>query len=382
MKSLIFTSEGNSQLIQKKINLANYIRVCVIPNELLLDYKINNTVYAEVNEDNNCSYNELKKFLIKNKVNVDRVIFVLPNNILKAVTMLLKNDELSSYYMVTEHDLKKKDSITEDDFIFIQVGLPRLRMLQLNLANHCNLNCKGCANYSNIERRPSFYDFAVFENDLCQLKKFFWGIEKLKLMGGEPLLNKDIASYLKIARELFPDALIEIGTNGLLIRQQEKLLFDTMKEYNIRFVISIYPGTSNHQNEIEKLLMDEGVEYQIYKFKGDFMKYMSEKPVWDKQEGYKHCPSRECHCLENGWLAICGRPLYIHRLNDKFKMNIPDDCGKWNLYETTIDPWKLDQLLRTPITTCQYCGPRQYFRWTISDKNSEKKDWIISCSPI
>lgn len=378
MRNLVFISEEGKETICKKMRLMDDIRWCVIPNALLPDYKINNTLHAEVNEENSWIYNELNDFLFQNKENEDRVIFALPNNTLKVITELLKNEKKSTYYIVAEHDLRNKDSITEDDFIFLQVDLPRLRMVQLNLANHCNLNCKGCANYSNLEDNPSFYDFVTFEKDLHQLKKFFWGIEKIKLMGGEPLLNKCIVSYLKIARKLFPDAEIEIGTNGLCIRQQEERLFDEMKELHIKFVISIYPGTVSLQNEIEKLLTDKDVEYQVYKFKGDFMKYMSEKPVWDKQEGYKHCPARECHCMENGWLAICGRPLYIHRLNDKFKVNIPDDCGKWNLYNTVLNPWELDQLLRTPITTCQYCGPRQYFRWEIRGKNGEKEDWIVS----
>jgi molybdenum cofactor biosynthesis enzyme MoaA len=43
------------------------------------------------------------------------------------------------------------------------------------------------------------------------------GISYLRLLGGEPLLHPDITKFIKYAKRYFPETLIGIGTNGILL---------------------------------------------------------------------------------------------------------------------------------------------------------------------
>ena len=60
----------------------------------------------------------------------------------------------------------------------------------------------------------------VFEKDLAQLSKITNGkIEDLIIGGGEPLLNKDIEEYIKLARKYFKKSCLMIKTNALILSQ-------------------------------------------------------------------------------------------------------------------------------------------------------------------
>lgn len=154
-----------------------------------------------------------------------------------------------------------------------------------------------------------------------------------------------------------------------------------MRENNAEFLISIYPKYTSKIEEYKKLLSNHEIKYDFLIFKGKFMKYLYEFPFWEAEKGYLYCPAKECHCLENGIIAVCARPLYLNRLNSFFGLSIPDQEGKWNIYELSFDSWELDKLLRTPFITCSYCGPKQLYDWTVCQKsNVKKEDWIVDIS--
>ena len=62
-----------------------------------------------------------------------------------------------------------------------------LDYIEYNVVGHCNLNCKGCSHFSNIQKKE-FADLATFEKDISMLKKLFSEIRLINLLGGEPLL--------------------------------------------------------------------------------------------------------------------------------------------------------------------------------------------------
>lgn len=312
----------------------------------------------------------------------DAILFAVPNPSLKQVCEAFRDmpgvqGYVLPFYSATDSALDAAADLT-DLLIPIDLGKPRLKMVQINLAEHCNLNCKGCANYSSLVKQPECSSYAQVARDLRRLRSFFWGIETVKLMGGEPLLNPEAARYPGLVRRLFPDSRIELGTNGLLLGPRQGLLLEAMRQAHAEFVISLYPGTRARKEQLEELLHREKIAYRLFEFRGQFLKYLYERPVYTPEEGYLHCPARECHCLENGWLAVCGRPLYLHRLNRAFGTAIPDGEGKWNIHTLELDPWELDRLLRTPIDTCRYCGPRCRFDWQPgAGRLPEKQDWIV-----
>jgi molybdenum cofactor biosynthesis enzyme MoaA len=111
----------------------------------------------------------------------------------------------------------------------------------MHLADHCNLNCVFCSHYSPLSE-PKFVDIVQYENDFKRLAEL--GADKLgmlRLMGGEPLLNKEINRLTVIARKYFPKSKIQIVTNGTLLLKQDESFWETCGEYNIEIFISYYP---------------------------------------------------------------------------------------------------------------------------------------------
>ena len=337
-----------------------------------------NTVYSDINKQTINSFESTTDELvdkIKQK-RISNIILALPNECLKHVCRSLRPIQNLHIYVLPYY-LDNKETIVKDDLISIDISYPRLKMVQVNLSQHCNLNCKGCANYSSIVSQPSFSDMEQVISDFSQLKKFFWGIEKIKLMGGEPLLNTQLPLYLSKIRSLYPDAKIEIATNGTLISRQPDYLFDQMVENKVEFVISLYPATIHLKANIEALLSQKKVTYHIFEFGRHFMKYLYKEPVWDMQTAFLHCPAYGCHYLENGYLAVCARPLFVYRLNDRFDAGFPEEGGKWNIYTTDVDPWDLDSLLNHPFEFCKHCGPKEFFDWEVKKSDDAcLEDWI------
>lgn len=313
--------------------------------------------------------------LVKVKA-MDAVIFAIPSAHLKEVTALFRNiDTLDGYVFLSD---KLKNENLKDALLKIDLHKPRLRFLQINLTQHCNLNCKGCANYSNLIQEPTYADYNQVVADWKQLKRYFWGVERMKLMGGEPLLNLELDKYIKACRKIFPDAHIEIGTNGLLLTEQKKDLYKTMRENNCEFVISLYKPLAEKITKVEELLKKESVNYRIIYSKNQFFKYLSEEPACTKEEGFSHCVAKGCNCLENGYISVCSKPLYAGRLNERFNMKLPVDSGKWYIYNMEYDGWELDEKLNNPFEFCRHCVEPVYYEWSKSHIESIKKeDWFV-----
>ncbi len=66
---------------------------------------------------------------------------------------------------------------------------PVLGYVEYHVSWHCNLNCKGCAHYCNLNREPRFGDIGSFHDNLVQLNRLFDNVETFTLMGGRTLLK-------------------------------------------------------------------------------------------------------------------------------------------------------------------------------------------------
>lgn len=118
---------------------------------------------------------------------------------------LLKELGIENIYVIP-HTLYQKlelsESIDGDAILYpYKEVLPELMQLEFHLADHCNLNCKGCSHFSNLVPQPVFPDKEQFVRDLQQLTGYFSQIHDFYLLGGEPLLNPEIGVYINTVRK-------------------------------------------------------------------------------------------------------------------------------------------------------------------------------------
>lgn len=71
--------------------------------------------------------------------------------------------------------------------------------LDINVVHHCNLRCANCSHGSPFAKKYVM-GLDVLERDLTALKPYLH-VGELLIVGGEPLLRKDLPEVLEICRK-------------------------------------------------------------------------------------------------------------------------------------------------------------------------------------
>ncbi|MDO4674674.1 radical SAM protein [Campylobacter sp.] len=260
-----------------------------------------------------------------------------------------------------------------------------LELVEIHLAEACNLNCFGCNHFSQIAEE-AFTDPAAFEKDMKQLAKITGGwVGVFRLMGGEPLLHPQCSKFFKITRKYFPKSDIWLVTNGLLLEKQEGDFWKRAKENRVQIRPTKYPLKINwdkiralcEANDVPLIFFNEGeVEKISHKFTLD------PKGGNDNYHSFTHC-SMANHCvqLKRGRLFTCTFPAHIEHYNKKYGESFEvSEFDSINIYEAR-DYKELLFFLAKPIPFCRYCsvskwGPVGKWRPSKGDKFEylEKKD--------
>ncbi|MCR4591445.1 MAG: radical SAM protein [Lachnospiraceae bacterium] len=269
-----------------------------------------------------------------------------------------------------------------NDVVFTdELGKPFLPYLQINLVDGCNLNCKGCAHFANLFDTTEITDISEFKKDLSYLSRRIHLFE-LRMMGGEPLLNKDLPDYINAAREILPETDLRLVTNGILLLKQPKELFECIKKNNVTLDISGYKPILPYQDKITALLKEYDIPYVMTLNIGKFYKTMNISGNSDEKKAYEVCAQSFCTHLRGGKLYVCPMEALFYRYIEYFNIqDFPLDTAKFgiDIYDDNLDFSSLFDRISESVPLCRYCseGGDELFDWAVSD-DPEKEDWIIS----
>lgn len=258
-----------------------------------------------------------------------------------------------------------KDSILEKK--------PILNYFEFHLNEHCNLSCIGCGHASNIANKE-FANKIQYEKDLNRLSNLFDNIKIIRLMGGEPLLNKDICTYIKLTRVYFPESSIHIVTNGLLLNKMNQNFYDTCSINNISIDLSVYdPMTEELINIIQENCIRNKIKINMSPRIKYFHAHTNLKGDSDKYKAFKLCREKyECNFLKNGYILPCAKPNTFKHLNKKFNSDLIEEEGI-SIYSNNAD--EIINFLNTPLETCKFCTYSFIpFKWESHNK-SNLRDW-------
>ena len=143
-----------------------------------------------------------------------------------------------------------------------------LRSIHIEVANACNERCVHC--YIPNECKDSMMEPALFYRIIEEGRKM--NIIHVTLSGGEPLIHKDILSFLKRCREL--DLSVNVLSNLTLLT--DNIIFEMKKNPLLSVQVSIYSMNAAVHDSITKIngsfektlsgvlrLCEEGVPVQI-----------------------------------------------------------------------------------------------------------------------
>ncbi|MBR2068716.1 MAG: radical SAM protein [Candidatus Gastranaerophilales bacterium] len=239
--------------------------------------------------------------------------------------------------------------------------------IEVNLVDHCNLNCQCCDHFSPIADKY-FLDIDEFEKDIKRLSELMNGeMGVLKLEGGEPLLHPNAIDFMKIARKYFPKSKILFFSNGILLASMEKI-FETIKEYDITLMVTTYPIKTDYR-KIDELAKKYEIKYERF-IEASKLSSSNKEECLDKLsvhhpfnlkgeiEDYQYISCyhfNECITLRHGKIYTCPIIPYSEYFNKEFNRNLkikPDCCidiYKAKNYKEIAD------FCTKKVSFCSYC---------------------------
>lgn len=248
-------------------------------------------------------------------------------------------------------------------------------IVETNVVDFCNMNCKGCSHFSNLFSKGSKIPFEIFERDIKQLSAhvFIW---QFNLLGGEVLLSDRLLDYIACLKREMPKTRIELVSNGLLVPHVKKEVLEYIRDNEVSISITEYPPTTVILQEIKDRLDQYQIVYEIRPLVKTFGKNIDILGENDAAMAMQNCRESKCQFLRDGKLYKCPFAALGNFFFQHYGLPISLNEGL-DIYDSTLN-WKeeIGKLCNDPTEACRYCGAEERFPWERSD-NPSKEEWLI-----
>lgn len=143
-----------------------------------------------------------------------------------------------------------------------------LRQIVVCVTERCTLRCKNCSQMMPRFTHPQDMDTSQVITSIQNLMDSITYVQDLTLLGGEPLMNKELPEICRAAGELKKQGkikFISIVSNATIIPSKE--LLGVMKEYGIMITFSDYGELSVNMKGAQQACEEHGVEWR-YSYSG------------------------------------------------------------------------------------------------------------------
>jgi len=202
---------------------------------------------------------------------------------------------------------------------------PVLPFLEIMLTQVCNLSCAGCSTYSDYAHR-GYADWSQTQRWLQQWLQLI-RVEDIGFMGGEPMINPQVLTWLEGVRELLPNSRIRFPTNGLLVERNWHVVEWLYRDGNAILKItnhtdgavlnlidrlrSTYTWEPVREYGIDRWVTDTGLRLQINRpeqFTQTFQGTYNTMLPWqsDPDQAYANCHQQTCPMLWKERIYKCS----------------------------------------------------------------------------
>lgn len=339
-------------------------------------------------------YAQLNKLTKKEKKGIG-VIIAAANELYNQITEMLRIVGITNIFIVSDWNkwaiVRKMAPRSIEEFY-----------LEVNLADHCNLNCQCCDHFSPIAEK-TFLDFDQYVRDINRIAELSGGkIGLMKLQGGEPLLNPRVIDYMKVTREVFKNSPICLFTDGLLLprigERVEDNFWEAVKKCDVEIRMTKYPIPID-LDRIIKVAESYGIPTTFDpppSGGGACLWIFSEIGALD-YHGIKHSVKHpfdlsglqekwrwvscyqfnESQVLRDGKVYTCPMIPYAHYFNKAFHQNleVKEDCYIDIYKAESIE--EITEFCSHRTSFCDYCAVHQ--RTTLDWKQSthDITEWTV-----
>lgn len=242
--------------------------------------------------------------------------------------------------------------------------------LELPITHVCNLHCDGCCYYANYNIKTMATADEIHEAASA------WSLRikpnMIKILGGEPLANRELPQIFMILRQMFPESHLQVITNGLQLEKCPMLPY-LLTAPNTSLSLSIHSNEPAYLGKIHasmqvingwmakfgiKAIMSDNRTGWVrhYKGLGEFMRPYTDGDV---TASWARCPARVCLVLLEGRLWKCPQTAALHLAAAKFSLDARKEWAPYLAYKG-IDAAASDAELtaflnRGPEAVCGMC---------------------------
>jgi len=221
------------------------------------------------------------------------------------------------------------------------MNLVEVPNIEWHIAHACNLTCYGCGHFSNhahkgvVKYKELEVWYKSWHNKILPLN--------INILGGEPLLNKDIYNILDLTRKYWnnPKTTIALVTNGFLLYKYPDLP-KYLKNNNIELHLSKHSNdkeyvekfqsaidiANNWRDEYDiffKIFYSTEEWYEIYKGYGNNMMPFEDN---DHEESWNNCSTgQDCFQILDNKIYKCSPLAYLQLQKEIYTLS-----EKWNHY--------------------------------------------------
>ena len=265
------------------------------------------------------------------------------------------NYRVSQSYMASRLSVWKKthEHYFNDDKIY-------MRSLDVMLTTKCSLKCRNCSNLMQYYVDPKNTSYEKILSALKILDENVDYISEYRVIGGEPLMNKDWANIVNKISEYNAEATIYIYTNATIAPKDDQL--ESFKGKKVNFIITDYGDLSRNINTMTEKLKKYNIPFSR-EAAGEWVDCSNivhhKRPVALLEEVFKQCCVKYIYTLLHGKIYRCPFIANAANLNA-----IPDNPANYvNLLSAKNDIKKqIHRLVKVAkfFPACDFCDGRPY----------------------
>ena len=247
--------------------------------------------------------------------------------------------------------ISSQDSYIDPEKLFI-------RSVDLVITERCSLKCRNCSNLMQYYTAPVDYPLDVIEKSMRNLATLADEINELRIIGGEPFMNRQWPQITRIAFSLKNVNRILFYTNGTICPNPE-----TLKEFSdsrTMFYITDYGKSSRNIDRLCDILSNLKINY-IRNPAGGWTDCsgisLHSRSNSEHQDIFDCCCVKNCFTLSNGRFYRC--PFAANA--DQLKAIPEFENDSVDLLASDISKKQLIAFIRRRdyIQACRFCSGRK-----------------------
>ncbi|MCE7505284.1 radical SAM protein [Polynucleobacter sp. IMCC30063] len=240
-----------------------------------------------------------------------------------------------------------------------------LKSIDIVLTEKCSLKCIDCSNLMQYYEKAVDTDLHTLLESIDKLFSALQFVKEVRIIGGEPLMFKEIVPVIQKIKTFHNFGSIVIFTNGTIMPRDE--LMAECSNSSVRFQISDYGDLSRNVEKLEALL----IEKEISNSRDRVLTWQDcaslDRKVRTKEEllsVFSNCCVNDAFTLLHGKLYGCPFAAHAENLDAIPELKSDSiDIGKENS-EGILK--KIANLVnRSNYGACNYCNGRDYTVGTV-----------------